>query len=220
MTGVVDQATSRQERKLRTRTAILQASLGLVQTQSFSALSLRQVAREAGIVPTAFYRHFADMEELGLALVDESFGNLRAMLRSARRDPRTYDDVITHSIAILVQHVQRNRAHFGFIARERFGGAHAVQAAIRHQLRLVVSELALDLSRLPGMQDWEAEDLGMVSDTFVRLVVSVGEQVLEVPPDRPELLAEIIRTAERQLRLIVVGITGWEPRRSPEPHQP
>ena len=35
------------------------------------------------VVPTAFYRHFASMDELGLALVEESFRTLRTMLREA-----------------------------------------------------------------------------------------------------------------------------------------
>jgi AcrR family transcriptional regulator len=39
--------------------------------RSFVSISLREVTREAGVVPTAFYRHFKDMDELGLALVDE-----------------------------------------------------------------------------------------------------------------------------------------------------
>ena len=52
------------------------------------ALSLRQVAKEVGIVPTAFYRHFDSIEDLGLALVEESFASLREMLRDVRRsDP-------------------------------------------------------------------------------------------------------------------------------------
>jgi AcrR family transcriptional regulator len=34
------------------------ASLRLLEDRSFSALSLREVTREAGIVPAAFYRHF------------------------------------------------------------------------------------------------------------------------------------------------------------------
>ena len=39
--------------------------------QSFSSISLRQVTREVGVVPTAFYRHFDDMESLGRALAIE-----------------------------------------------------------------------------------------------------------------------------------------------------
>ena len=34
---------------------------------------IQVAARRAGIVPTGFYRHFRDMDELGLALVDEVF---------------------------------------------------------------------------------------------------------------------------------------------------
>ncbi len=46
--------TSRQAQKERTREAILAAALELSQTQGFAQTSLRQVARQAGVVPTAF----------------------------------------------------------------------------------------------------------------------------------------------------------------------
>src|ERR1700704_3569846 len=75
---------SRQERKEATRRAIVAAALRLLDERSFSALSLREVTRQAGIVPAAFYRHFDSMEALGLVLIDESFRMLRDMLRSAR----------------------------------------------------------------------------------------------------------------------------------------
>src|ERR1700726_3875956 len=73
------------ERRQHTRQALLDAALLRMDGgESFDALSLRSVARAAGVVPTAFYRHFASMDELGLALVEESFRTLRAMLRQAR----------------------------------------------------------------------------------------------------------------------------------------
>ena len=58
------------ERKEATRRAIVAAALTLLEEQSFSALSLREVTREAGIAPTAFYRHFESMEALGLVLIE------------------------------------------------------------------------------------------------------------------------------------------------------
>src|SRR5207237_1768363 len=82
---------SREERKEATRRAIIAAALRLLEDRSFAALSLREVTREAGIVPAAFYRHFESMEALGLVLIDESFRRLRDMLRGARagrRDPK------------------------------------------------------------------------------------------------------------------------------------
>ena len=66
--------------------AIVAAALHLLEQDSFTALSLREVTREAGIVPAAFYRHFESMEALGLVLIDESFRSLRDMLRGARAE--------------------------------------------------------------------------------------------------------------------------------------
>src|SRR5690242_15788980 len=73
------------ERREHTRQALLDAALDQMDAGvSFDALSLRSVARTAGVVPAAFYRHFSSMDELGLALVDESFRTLRSLLREAR----------------------------------------------------------------------------------------------------------------------------------------
>ena len=131
-----ESGATRQERKQRTRQALLDAALALLEEQSFSSLSLRQVTREAGIVPTAFYRHFDDMEELGLVLIDESFRTLRAMIRAARADPRTYEHVIRSSVEILVRYIHEHDTHFRFIARERFGGVAVLRHAIRAEIRM------------------------------------------------------------------------------------
>jgi len=57
------------------------------------------VARDAGIVPAGFYRHFQDMDELGSALVDESVRRLRQLLRAAREDRPGYKGVIRSTTA-------------------------------------------------------------------------------------------------------------------------
>jgi len=200
---------TRQERKRRTRQALLDAALELLEEQSFSSLSLRQVTRAAGIVPTAFYRHFDDMEELGLALIDESFRTLRAMIRAARSDPRTYERVIRTSVEILVRHVHEHDDHFRFIARERFGGVAVLRHAIRNEIRLFASELATDLARFPGLDRWTTEDLHLLAGLIVNAMVSTTEAILDAPPEDPAAEAEIIATAERQLRMIVIGVPQW-----------
>ena len=203
---------TRQERKQRTRQAILAAALELVEQESFASLSLRQVTRAVGIVPTAFYRHFASLDELGLALVDESFTSLREMIREARRGRPELRGAIPESVALLVRHVHQHRAHFGFIARERFGGVPVVRDAIRHQLELFERELATDLARLPYLTEWTTEDLRVIANLIVNAMVSTAEGIIAAPPERPDAEREVIRTAEKQLRLIVVGVAGWRSR--------
>jgi len=200
---------TRRERKGRTRQAILDAALAIVEADSLASLSLRRLTREVGIVPTAFYRHFASLDELGLALVDESFASLREMIRDVRRGNPELEGVIRSSVALLVRHVHEQHAHFRFIGRERFGGVPVVRDAIRHELSLFERELATDLARLPNLNTWTSEDLRVMANLIVNAMVSIAEGIVSAPPERPETEREIVRTAEKQLRLIVVGVANW-----------
>jgi AcrR family transcriptional regulator len=206
-------AETRGERKERTRRAILDAALELCEDSSLVALSLRQVAKQVGIVPTAFYRHFDSIEALGLALVDESFVSLRAMLRDIRRgDPSTgtppWANIVDRSIATLVGHVHEQRAHFLFIARERAAGPPAVREAIRHEIELCERELATDLARLPGTDTWSTEDLRILSNLIVMAMVATAEAILSAPA-RPEAEKQLVENARTQLRMVLVGALNW-----------
>jgi AcrR family transcriptional regulator len=203
------QTASRQAQKERTRQAILASALELSHAHGFAQVSLRQVSRHAGIVPTAFYRHFESMDELGLALVEQSFSTLRRMIRDAQRDPQVFDNIIDAAADVLVEAVKHSKAHFGFVARERVGGPDVVRTAIRHELDLFVSELAVVLARLPNIENWSSEDVQMVSRLFVRNMVSNAEEVVEMPDGRPDLEEKIKEGARRQMRLIVIGFRDW-----------
>jgi AcrR family transcriptional regulator len=203
------QSASRQAQKERTRQAILASALELSQAQGFAQVSLRQVSRHAGVVPTAFYRHFESMDQLGLALVEQSFSTLRRMIRDAQRDPHVFDNIIDAAADVLVEAVKQSKAHFGFVSRERLGGPEVVRMAIRHELDLFVSELAVVLARLPNIENWSTEDVQMVSRLFVRNMVSNAEEVVEMPDGRPDLEEQIKEGARRQMRLIVVGFKDW-----------
>lgn len=200
---------TRREQKERTRVALLDAALRLLDRKSFGSLGLREVAREAGVVPTAFYRHFESMDELGLTLIDDSFRTLRQMIRDARSEPLTYGHVISRSAEILVQHVHAHRLHFRFIARERSSGVPALRQAIRAEIRLFSSELSTDLARFPYLDRWSTEDLGILATLIVNTMVSTAEEIVDAPSGRPEVEREIVRRAEKQLRLIVLGVPAW-----------
>ncbi|WP_432479527.1 TetR family transcriptional regulator [Nocardioides sp. GXQ0305] len=200
---------TRGERKEQTRRAILDAALELSEDRTFAALSLRQVARRVGIVPTAFYRHFATLDDLGLALVEESFASLRAMLRAVRRDDPSFDQIIDRSLDVLVEHVHAQRGHFAFIARERAAGPPVVREEIRHQIELFERELATDLARIPGTEPWSTEDLQVLADLIVTSVVATAEQVILARPGNEQ---RIVARARTQLRMVLVGALNWRSR--------
>lgn len=198
---------TREERKQATRQAIIDAALHLLEEDSFSALSLREVTRKAGIVPAAFYRHFESMEALGLVLIDESFRSLRDMLRGARAGKLDPKRVIESSVDILIDGVNERREHWRFIGRERNSGVSVLRYAIRAEIRLITSELAIDLARFPGLNTWSSEDLNILAALFVNSMIVIAEATEDAHDQ--EAIDEIKRIAVKQLRMIAVGVAGW-----------
>ena len=205
------------ERRSATRRALLDAALDQMDGgYGFDALSLRRVARAAGVVPAAFYRHFAGMDELGLALVEESVLTLRSMLREAREDGAGPEHVIERSVAILVAHVRAHRRHYAFMAHARASGNAVLRHAIRSETRLFASELATDLARFPILRDWTTADLQMLAGLFVETMIATIDSLLEASmraggSEGPDSAAEarIAALAAKQLRLIVLAIPHW-----------
>lgn len=203
---------TRHERKERTRRALLDAALGLLADRGFASLSLREVTKAAGIVPTAFYRHFASMDELGVALVEESMRTLRGMIRSARRERNASGDMIRESVRTLYEQVRAHEDHFRFLVRERYGGGGAVSRAVAVELKLFSSELAVDLARLDFLREWPTEDLHMMADLIVTSMQATVLDLLEARPGDAETDERIVRTAEKRLRLITLGVPSWRSR--------
>jgi AcrR family transcriptional regulator len=199
---------TRAERKARTRHAILAAGLDLSDQSTLAVVSLRQVAKEVGIVPTAFYRHFDSIEALGLALVDESFASLRTMMRDIRRGDPALADIVDRSTTVLVDHVHQQRAHLLFIARERAAGPPGVRTAIRHHIEELERELAADLAGLPGTDVWSAEDRRALSNLIVTAMVSTPESILSAG-GRPDLEKQLVEQVRTQLRMVLVGALNW-----------
>ena len=210
---------SQVERRRQTRRALLDAALEQMDGgYGFDSLSLRRVARAAGVVPTAFYRHFDSMDELGLALVEESVATLRAMLREAREGGPRADGsgLIARSVEILVAHVREHRRHFAFMAHARASGNAVLRHAIRSETRLFASELATDIARLPILRDWSTADLQMLAGLFVDTMIATIDAILEASHSgsgaeglAPDAEARIVTQAEKQLRLIALAIPQW-----------
>lgn len=204
----------RQAQKQKTRQALLDAALQLLEEQSLSSLGLREVTRTVGVAPTAFYRHFRDMADLGVALVEEALGSLHTALTallSATGDSAGEDDGeerIAATVELIAAYVRTHPAHVRFIAREQHGGVQAVRAAIGGQLALFAQEVRDQFAHEPQAAGWAEDDLLMLAGMYVDHMVMTASALLEAGAD-PEAAERVAATARRQLRLVSLGRRHW-----------
>ncbi|MFQ6144064.1 TetR family transcriptional regulator [Streptomyces seoulensis] len=199
----------RQAQKLKTRRALLDAALTLLEEQSLSSLGLREVTRAVGVAPTAFYRHFRCTADLGVALVDEALGSLHPMIRTTVSDADDSEERIARAVELIARHVDAFPAHVRFIARERHGGVQRVRAAIQEQLGRFAREVRDELAKDPQSAGWSADDLLMLAHLYVDQMLVTASLFLEAPPAPSAERERVARLAARQLRLISVGRRHW-----------
>lgn len=198
--GKMAEPGKRAQQKERTRQAIIDAAFGqLGPEHGLSSLSLREVAREAGIAPTSFYRHFSDMEELGLTLVDEGGLTLRQLMRQARVRIASGGSVILTSVQIFMEFIDNKPNIFRLLLRERSGTSEAFRAAVAREIDHFTAELA---AYLHHKTKGEQEVMDALANAFVTLVFSAGADALDM---KPEQRATLARKVILQLRMISRG---------------
>ncbi|MYZ11021.1 TetR family transcriptional regulator [Streptomyces sp. SID2999] len=81
------------------RAACLRAARELLEEDGSAGLSLRAVARRAGVSATAPYRHYADRDALVSAVAAEGYRELAEHLAAAHPEPRNPDELASVAVA-------------------------------------------------------------------------------------------------------------------------
>lgn len=208
----------RDERKQQSRQALLDAALHLSTSgRSFSSISLREVAREVGLVPTAFYRHFQDMDELGKELVDQVALHLKSVLHQLGQSYLQHKSTKTQtSIELFVQAVNHSPKQWQFMISERWGGSETVRAAIAREIEFLIEDLTTDLTKLENFKHiQEPQDLNVLSTILTNMSFTWAMTWLNLSKQyQGEQLklhqAAFIENASTQVRLLFRGISNWE----------
>lgn len=181
---------SRAEQKAKTRRKLIESALKLSSTKGFGAVSLREVTLASGVAPAAFYRHFRDMEELGLNLVDEIALSLRRLLRNARKNSEAKDSshMTVFSIDTFLEYVNENSNLFRLLLGERQGSSDTFRVAIRKEVDIFVEELSEDLERISKSRKQTLRNYGYAAEAIVAVVFSVGAEALDLPKHKQESL--------------------------------
>lgn len=167
------------------REDVIAAALSLVGPhRSVSSLSLREVAREAGIAPNSFYRQFRDMDELAVALIDMAGASLREIIGNARQKARSGKSVVRSSLEIFMQQLGSDDKLLHILLREGTVGSQAFKQAVDRQLNYFEDELRLDLIRLAQANGLPLLEPALAAKAITRLVFAVGASTIDLPRDK------------------------------------
>ncbi|HEY0913888.1 MAG TPA: TetR/AcrR family transcriptional regulator [Solimonas sp.] len=201
------------------RQRLMEAALQLAATtRSLASLGLREVARQAGLNPNTFYRHFNDFDELGLAVIDQLSGQLREGLRERRRRPAEAglklsdtanpvdawskaQDVVRESIALVLDFVTEHRTAYVVGIREMHGSSPVLRKALRKVLDDIGEDMTEDVLGALQLPLLQREDVAEISQLVIRQMTFFSLDYLEHPEQREQ----IRRQAERFVLLLFWG---------------
>lgn len=193
----------RAQQKEKTRRSLINAAFDQLSAErGFSNLSLREVTREAGVAPTSFYRHFSDMDELGLTMVDEGGLLLRQLMRQARQRIAKERSMIRTSVETFMEFIENHPNVFRLLLRERSGTSYAFRTAVAREIQHFVAELTEYLVST-GIG---REEASVQAEASVILVFSSGAEALDLDKEERDRLAERLIL---QLRLVAKGAHGY-----------
>ncbi|MGY0612151.1 HTH-type transcriptional repressor FabR [Luteimonas sp. A501] len=189
-----------------TREDLIAAALALLgPNRSVSTLGLREVTREAGIAPNSFYRHFRDIDELAVTLIDRAGSSLRTIIGQARHRASTGRGVVRSSVEAFFDRLRADDKFLNLLLREGLAGSDAYKQAVDAQLRFFEEELHADLIRLAKTTGIPLHAPELVARAITRLVFAVGASAMDLPPERD---AEQIDELTSMVKMIVIGARG------------
>ncbi len=170
--------------------------------RSVSSLSLREVAREAGIAPNSFYRQFRDMDELAVALIEMAGSSLRQIIGEARQRARTNRSVVRGSVEAFMAQLRSDDRLLHILLREGTVGSDAFKQAVDRQLNFFEEELQRDLIRLAAANRTGLYEPALTAKAITRLVFAMGATAMDLPADKlPELSEQLVV----MVRMILTG---------------
>ncbi|MFD0007916.1 TetR/AcrR family transcriptional regulator [Streptomyces sp. NPDC127178] len=175
------------------RAACLRAARELLEEDGSAGLSLRAVARRAGVSPTAPYRHYADRDSLVSAVAAEGYRELAEHLAAVHPAPATPDDLAAVAV-VYVQFALDHPALFRAMFAEPCDPTSAERVAATAVITAYVQGIVRDA--FPGADNSEA-----LSTTVWALVHGLAFLHLDGKLDSstPEVVADQVRASVHAL---------------------
>lgn len=182
---------------------LINAAVSLLDThRSISSLGLREIAREAGIAPNSFYRHFRDVDDLAVALIDRAGRTLRGIIREARLRLVSERSAIRTSVEAFMEQLDAEDKSLHILLREMSIGSEAFRKAADRELTYFEEELKDELVKMQEVTGHATYQPALAAKAITRLVFAMGATAADLPS---EGRAELIEQTVVMLRMIMAG---------------
>lgn len=172
--------------------------------RSFTSLGLREIAREAGLNPNTFYRHFDTLDALAREAVESVSQRLRPMLRRERW-LAAHDEPLSvprRACMAFFAFALDNRDGFLSALAEYHGTSPALREAVRANLHEVSAEMADDVVQLELMPTLARETVDEVCTQIVLQLFHLSAEYIDADEARREAL---VAYAERFIVRLFAG---------------
>ncbi|MBF7683405.1 TetR family transcriptional regulator [Acinetobacter sp. B5B] len=172
----------RAERKIQNRQNIIDKVLLLrYQGQPFYNISLRQVAQEVGLAPSAIYRYFPNKDTLAQATVDQVGVFIKSGLFQSRARFLTHTEEDTEvRLAMFFKSVEEHALYWHFFVSERWGGYPVLERSIEQDVEDLANDLVLDLKRLEYYRVCEENALRTYAELLLQLSMVWSKQWIKL----------------------------------------
>ncbi|EAR09552.1 TetR family transcriptional regulator [Reinekea blandensis] len=162
--------------------------------RSISALSLREITREAGIAPNSFYRHFRDTEELAVSVIDLAGRTLRNVIGQARGKARERNKgIVRMSVETFIDQLHSDGNYLPTLLREGVVGSDRFKDAVRQQLDFFEQELTEDLIAFAQLRQLTPDHPDLIARAITRLVFAMGAEALDKPRhEHPAMIDDMV----------------------------
>ncbi|MFL1456716.1 TetR family transcriptional regulator [Marinobacter sp. GN3S48] len=180
---------------------LVQAGLRLItESRSLTSLGLRELAREAGLNPNTFYRHFKNLDEFGLQVLGYIAADMKSGVRELRRMAESSEQASHDTVAFVYHYFLSNPSATTVAVRELHGPSQLLRKALEAQLNASAREMAEDIIERQLVSAVPPETIHEISRMTIRYILFRAMDYIEKPEQRETIQQETERFINRQFR--------------------
>ena len=185
------------------KTKLLDAALSVIRTKGYTAATVEEICRAAGVSKGSFFHYFSDKEAIAIAAAEHFSAGAAALFGAAPyRDESDPRERVLRYVDLRSALLRGDFADFtcllGTMVQETYATHPAIRQACDQHIRLHADDVAQDLDAAKGAYapdaPWTAQSMALFTQAVIQ-----GAFILAKAHDDPAVAADCIAHLRRYL---------------------